>query len=70
MSKTDITTHFQWFDDEYRVTNYIDAGVTQIEKLKKRKKNKEWWVTIFHNHTELLQKLATPTPLSKQEGEK
>jgi len=59
MSKKDITTHFQWFDDEYRVTNHEGAGVTRIERLKKRKKNKETWETIFHSHTELLQKLAS-----------
>jgi hypothetical protein len=58
MSKNDVTTYHYWFDDEYRVTEYKDAGITQIEKLVKRRKNHETWVTIFHSHTELLRKLT------------
>jgi hypothetical protein len=53
MSKQ-YTKVFYWFDDEYRVTNYEDAGITLIEKLIKRKKRGEKWQTVFHTHTELL----------------
>lgn len=48
------TEVFYWFDDEYRVTNYEDAGITMIEKLVKRNKRGEKWQTIYHTHTELL----------------
>jgi hypothetical protein len=52
------TKVFYWFDDEYRVTDYIDAGVTMIEKLVKRGKRGEKWQIIFHTHTALLQEIA------------
>jgi len=59
------TKVFYWFDEEYRVTNYEDAGITMIEKLVRRNKRSEKWQTIYHTHTELLvnmvEFLATPT---------
>lgn len=48
------TKVFYWFDDEYRVTNYHEAGITMIEKLIKRNKRGEKWQIIYHTHTELL----------------
>lgn len=53
-----ITKVFYWFDDEYRVTNYEDAGVTMIEKLLRRNKRGEKWQIIYHNHTELLERIV------------
>lgn len=52
------TKVFYWFDDEYRVTNYEDAGVTLIEKLVKRNKRGEKWKIIYHTHTELLAEMV------------
>lgn len=45
------TKVFYWFDKEYRVTNYEDAGITMIEKLIKRNKRGEKWQIIYHSHT-------------------
>ena len=65
MSKQ-YTKVFYWFDDEYRVTNYEDAGITMIEKLIKRNKRGEKWQIIYHTHTELLQNITDfVTPQSK-----
>jgi hypothetical protein len=58
MSKNNEYRYIVNFDDEYRVTNYKDAGVTRVEKLVKRKRNKEVWKTIFQAHTSLLQEFA------------
>jgi len=48
------TKIFYWFDDEYRVTDYEDAGIVMIEKLKRRNQRGEKWQVVFHSHTELL----------------
>ena len=48
------TKIFYWFDDEYRVTDYEDAGIVMIEKLKRRNQRGEKWQIIYHTHTELL----------------
>lgn len=58
MSKNTRYRYFVHFDDEYRVSDFEDAGVTQIEKLVKRKRNKETWKTIFHTHTSLLREFV------------
>ena len=59
MSKNVHTKVFYWFDDEYRVTSYEDAGITMIEKLLKRDRRGEKWQILFHTHTELLQDITT-----------
>ena len=63
------TKVFYWFDDEYRVTDYEDAGITMIEKLIKRGKRGEKWQIIFHTHTELLQEIVKFVA-TKQDKEK
>jgi hypothetical protein len=68
MGKNIQSKVFYWFDDEYRVTNFEDAGVAMIELLIKRGKKGEKWRTLYHTHTELLRKITEFTSAPTSEG--